>query len=1746
MRTVRQFVRSNGDRMWLWATRAFGAAFMMLTPLHVGAAENVLAFAASSHIVTTTGRITTVAFTVEAWVRMTAAQVENQIVCQYVGGNAGRMLVALRNDKPALFIGGTWLDGNAVNFTNTWTHLAVTRSGSVCTLYVNGVLNKTGTVNANILSPTGITIGGLNLLNYGFRGQIADVRVWNVARSSGEIAASMHSRLAGDETGLIHYWRLDEGAGTLAHDRSAASATGTISGATWSISDLPIVSDTPEGAWASAIGGNWSAPANWLNGTVASGTDAVALFTNQPPAAVTVNNDVAGLRLGSLVIDGTHSHTFIGNALSLTNRIGPSSVLAAGGEHEIRLPLNLSSFGASVATLFPASLTVSEPISGTGGLFVNPAASGGGTVAFPTANTFSGPVALGCGTLLFETADDAPLGASSGDPDNFTLGPGTLKFTGATVALDRGFTVAAGASPVRAAVLHAEGDVTVNGAVAATSGSFVKSGPGTVTFAYPGLNTFSRQDGNPDAVLNTGTNGDSPTTGFSAFTVADGTVVFDAAGQTNTVNGRVTVGLCTTTNANSETAAELVVNDGVFACSSSLCIGRNNGTAVTAGPDGVVSRMTVNGGHVQGQNIAIGLHLFGGLTGYNGQSVCDINGGIVETRGYVAIAEDPGLTGTVNVHGGTLLCPNPSHSEGLRIGSSRGAGDGFIHLFGGVVDVQTDVGLAVFTGARGTLNLHGGTLIARNITKTTGDYAEVLFNGGTYMPRSAGKTLAGLDFARVSTNGVRIDTSLADYTVAQALLHDAGLGGAPDGGLVKLGTNTLTFAATGSTYTGPTVVSNGMLRLAASLPSGSLLTVAPAGEALAGGSATQAVSVGGIALAAGGTLGFAFAADGSSNDRLAVATSPSLGSGRIALYLKDTELPFTRNGTYTLLTYSGSNPDTSDLAMANPVFGKTYTLQAAGGALTVTIASSPAGASVWTHSAGGDWGAPGNWTTAPTGAAGDRVRFDDAIAAPATVATANETVGEIYFNNALAGYTLGGLGLTLDNDGVSALISIESGAHAVTAPLALAGGTVLHFAPSTALTLGAVDGATAALSAEGDGTLTLTAAPEIGTLTLDVPALATIHSMTVTPSVALRRTVTMVPAADTAVTLAEGISGSGGLTKAGSSTLTPAAANTYTGPTTLGAGTLVVNALADGGSASAIGASPAAAANLVLGPGTLRYTGPSNEVNRGYTLHAGGSPIRAALMHVTEHLAFGGQVLSSSGAFIKTGPGTLRYTYPGQNTLCTHQSANPFSVQNTGANGDGPTVGFAGYNINEGTVVMGVPGQTNIVNGRLLVGLQTTTAANAETSGELIVNDGVVACNNNIGIAWNNGTAVTAGPEGTRSRIVVNGGTLKGQVLSAGLNNQSLVNFNARPRLVLNGGAIELSNSLILSETSGAVSRADINGGLFKVTGNTGGNSIRIGGTGTATFAVRSNAVVDAVSTVRLAESAGANSKGLLSLEGGTLTAPNILKGSGTEAILRFNGGTFRPRTANQTMSGLTAVYVSTNGAALDTTLADGYTIAQNLSTDPELAGLKDGGLLKLGTNALSLTSAANTFNGPVRVNEGLLRARLGGTNDLSVAGGAAFDALGERATVGDLSGSGLLTNGVVAVTGRLDAGTNGAPAGASLTVQNLAFAAGSTLACDWTTNALGQLIHDFVTVTGTLAPEGPGFFDLGRTPGDPVPLPFELTVMSYGTLSGAFAGWKAVNTGLPDTARLATVVRAADGSVTLRIQYGGTLVLIN
>ena len=171
-----------------------------------------------------------------------------------------------------------------------------------------------------------------------------------------------------------------------------------------------------------------------------------------------------------------------------------------------------------------------------------------------------------------------------------------------------------------------------------------------------------------DGVAALGADGDGPTDGYGAFNVAQGRVVLGAAGQSNSIPGRILIGLNTTTEAASETAGELVIAGGVTVCNSEIGIGRNNGTTATA-PGGLTSRMVVQNGAVTARDLRLGGSV--GFANYTGRPELEIQGGTCTVKENLYAGETLGGVATVTVSGGTLRHEALSSLSLIHISSPR-------------------------------------------------------------------------------------------------------------------------------------------------------------------------------------------------------------------------------------------------------------------------------------------------------------------------------------------------------------------------------------------------------------------------------------------------------------------------------------------------------------------------------------------------------------------------------------------------------------------------------------------------------------------------------------------------------------------------------------------------------------------------------------------------------------------------------------------------------------------------------------------------------------------------------------------------------------------------------------------------------------------------------------------------------------------------------------------------------------------
>jgi hypothetical protein len=137
----------------------------------------------------------TTGMTIEAWVNPSAGTGWQTVVLKEAPGNLAYALYSANNgSRPAGYVHTTndvVVNGTAAVPLNVWTHLALTYDGATLRLYVNGVLVRSTAGHGSAATTGALRIGGNSVWGEYFRGLIDEVRVYNKARTSGEIETDM-------------------------------------------------------------------------------------------------------------------------------------------------------------------------------------------------------------------------------------------------------------------------------------------------------------------------------------------------------------------------------------------------------------------------------------------------------------------------------------------------------------------------------------------------------------------------------------------------------------------------------------------------------------------------------------------------------------------------------------------------------------------------------------------------------------------------------------------------------------------------------------------------------------------------------------------------------------------------------------------------------------------------------------------------------------------------------------------------------------------------------------------------------------------------------------------------------------------------------------------------------------------------------------------------------------------------------------------------------------------------------------------------------------------------------------------------------------------------------------------------------------------------------------------------------------------------------------------------------------------
>ena len=115
---------------------------------------------------------------------------------------------------------------------NTWHFVAVTFDGTFLRYYLNGRPDGSIPVQGPLCTNDEPFYIGVDfpLTTEYWHGAIDEVRVWNVALSEGQILDLMNGVPSPSDSGLVGYWRFDEGSGSIAQDNSGYGNDGTLVG----------------------------------------------------------------------------------------------------------------------------------------------------------------------------------------------------------------------------------------------------------------------------------------------------------------------------------------------------------------------------------------------------------------------------------------------------------------------------------------------------------------------------------------------------------------------------------------------------------------------------------------------------------------------------------------------------------------------------------------------------------------------------------------------------------------------------------------------------------------------------------------------------------------------------------------------------------------------------------------------------------------------------------------------------------------------------------------------------------------------------------------------------------------------------------------------------------------------------------------------------------------------------------------------------------------------------------------------------------------------------------------------------------------------------------------------------------------------------------------------------------------------------------------------------------------------------
>ena len=1532
-------------------------------------------------------------------------------------------------------VGGTLALQVANNYTGATTITNGRLRGDAANVFAPGsavTVTANGVLDVNDLAQTVASLAG--------SGQVATGTVTGGLLTTG--ANNTSTVFSGRVTGLGALAKVGTGTLTLSGANTATGLFQVGAGV------LEVASNLAGGAAASGTG--TLAGAGTIAGIVAIGDGATLA-----PGAI---GAVGTLTTGGLTLTG---------GATLAYQLGAPSVAGASDRVQVNGNVTLDGtltvsdaggFGIGVYRLIDYSGTLTD-----NGLLIGATPAGTDMTQLSVQTVIGNQVNLVYGTNLpaavqfWDGPDVAANGAVDGGSGSWTLTtPNWTDANGANnTAWGGNFAVFQGAA----------GTVTVDGAIGFGGMQFLTDGyviaPGTGTLSANEALTNIRVDPGVTATIAAGIGGPggllkndagtlilSGANGYAGATTINGGTVRVLGGNAVPVTSAVTIAASATLDiAAAQTVGSLAGAGNVLLSGGTLTSGGTNASTTFSGIASGGGGFTKTG---TGTLTLTGANSYAGATSVAGGTLLLGTGGAIGGG-----ALDVAAAGTLNLAGIATSVGTLSGDGRVTIGTDGAltTTSAVASTFGGTLTgtratlTKAGVGTLTLTGPNtysGTTTVTGGRLIvatAASLSNTGG----VQVDAGATLQIQTDKQIGALS----GTGAIDLGANRLTTSSAQNVTYAGVATGT--GGLTKAGTGALTLGGV-NLYTGDTAAAAGTLLITgavagtASIAGGATLggtgsiartlTVADGATLAPGNNGVGTLTVGGLTLSAGSLLAYDLGAPGvaGAGDRVQVngnlvldGTLNASNAGQFGV------------GVYRLIDYTGTLADnglaigtlpagfaagqgevqTSVAGQVNLVVGAMLPdIQFWDGPNVVANGRVDGGSGSWTN-------ARRSWTTADGTANGPWGGKFAVFAGAAGTVTVDEQIGFTGLQFMTTGYTLAaGTGTLVASDAATA-IRVDPGVTATIGAAITGNGGIAKLDTGTLILTGvsSYGGATSV----GGGTLRLatanalplgTAVTVLAGATLDVAAAASIASLTGAGAVTLGATLTTTGAASTSF---DGVlSGAGGLTKGGAGVLTLGGPNTYTGTTTIDAGTI---RLATGGRLGG-GALTIAAA------GTLDLNGVSTAVGTlsgsgAITLGAGALSAGAAA-----DSSYGGAI-SGTGGFTKTGTGNLTLTGTNSFVGTATVAAGTLTLGSAGAVANTAAVTVAGG----ATLALGVAKTIGTLDGAGAVAL----GANALTlSGGTFT--GVIAGTGALTKAGA-GTLTLGGADSFTGLTTVSAGTLA---------------LTATGSIAASSG-VTLAGGTTLDLSAGAQTIQTLTG----ATGSrvvTGAGGLTAGAAASSTFAgvISGAGGLTKAGTGTLTLSAANSYAGATTVNAGILRS-GVAQAIGQGALVVGAAGRADLAGFDQTVASIAGTGAITLGSA---TLTTG---ASSSAFDGVVSGT--GGLAKTGAGTLTL-SGASTYTGATAVSAGALVVNGSVTSAVTVAAAARLSGGG---SVGALTVAGTLAPGIAIGTLRA-AGTVTFAAGSTYEVETASDGTADLLAATGAVTIAGGTVRVLAGGTGYAA----------------------------------------------------------------------------